>query len=429
MKIIVAGAGIGGLYAAYLFGKKGHAVTVYEKAEETDFRYDWHDDVNTRVFTAEGLKIPQDSYPKKDWTFVSPGGKMKSLTQSEENKETSIGRIALIKYLRGLAAEYADIVYGREVKGALLKDGAIKGVTFADGTEECDLLIDSCGADSVIRKNLPVTFGIDNDVSGDEFVVYRGFFNVVVGAKVEHTNKVYLKHCGKAGISWCVYDEENSEVDVLVGKIGSLDKEYLEYALEDLRKDNPILGKDLLRCGTVCKIPVRRPLDVFVADGYAAIGDAACMTVPLIGSGIETSLEAARFLFDAVGEENEATAEKLWNYETSVYKFFGARHCGIDVMKRGLLSTENSDIDMLFERNVVSNRDLQELSVGKPLKLTAKEMFVKACAGGSKLFKLIPFANMLMLSDKAIRTAGKIPDRFDEIKIAKWANKLDKLFR
>ena len=73
MKIIVAGAGIGGLYAAALFAEAGHEVTGIEREKRVeDMRYKWHDDVNPSVFTALSIPFPEGSYPKRDWTFITP---------------------------------------------------------------------------------------------------------------------------------------------------------------------------------------------------------------------------------------------------------------------------------------------------------------------------------------------------------------------
>ena len=115
MKIIVAGAGIGGLYAAYLFGKKGHGVTVYERTDCLEnMRYDWHDDANPTAIKNLGIEIPKESFPKKDWTFISPCGNTLGMTQSDENRDFSIERRPFNKVLYGMAKEYSDVVFGKE---------------------------------------------------------------------------------------------------------------------------------------------------------------------------------------------------------------------------------------------------------------------------------------------------------------------------
>ena len=54
-------------------------------------------------------------------------------------------------------------------------------------------------------------------------------------------------------------------------------KENLDFVCEK----NEHVGREIVRGGKVVDIPVRQPLAVFIADGYAAVGDSACMTIPL----------------------------------------------------------------------------------------------------------------------------------------------------
>ena len=60
-KIIVAGAGHGGLAAAALLARDGFDVTVYEKNKRADLGYDWTD-----IFAPGALKIASVPMPEKD---------------------------------------------------------------------------------------------------------------------------------------------------------------------------------------------------------------------------------------------------------------------------------------------------------------------------------------------------------------------------
>ncbi len=428
MKILVAGAGIGGLYAAYLLGKQGHSVTLYERAESLDvMRYDWHDDVNPFDMAELGLELPKESFPKKDWTFLSPGEELFSMDQREEYRDYSMERRPFNRYLYNLASQYAEIVFGRAVTGAYIEDNRIAGLTFSDGVEKCDLVVDSCGVDSVVRKSLADTFMVDREAGDSVFVVYRAFFDAVEGVIAEYSNKVYLKHRGNEGISWCIVDNDPTQINVLVGKVGSITEEYIEDTLEALRYSDPILGREVKRGGIICRIPVRRPLNVFIADGYAAVGDSACMTVPLIGSGIITSLQATKILSDVLAKDPSSDATNLWEYQKGVYEKFGAEHCGVDCMKNWLLSAKNEFIDLVFKKGVLSNEDLQRVSIGKMPVLTAKSILTKIKRIGLlRVYKLVPMALMLSRANRAVKVARKIPKEYDVAKIAKWANEMDR---
>ena len=49
-KIIIAGAGHGGLIAGSLLAEKGYDVTVYERHIRDDLGYDWEDSVEKKIF-------------------------------------------------------------------------------------------------------------------------------------------------------------------------------------------------------------------------------------------------------------------------------------------------------------------------------------------------------------------------------------------
>ncbi len=54
-------------------------------------RYDWHDDVSPAVFKRLGTEIPEGSFPKKNWTFVSPGGAVHGMKEDESAADISVG--------------------------------------------------------------------------------------------------------------------------------------------------------------------------------------------------------------------------------------------------------------------------------------------------------------------------------------------------
>lgn len=434
MKILIAGAGIGGLYAAYLLGKQGHTVTVFEKSVGLEsMRYDWHDDVSYAIFQKLGLKVPKESFPKRDWTFVSPNGNTLTMQQKAENLDYSIERRPLNNYLYSLAAEYAEIKFGIEVEKALTKQEKVCGLVIVEDGKKVDvygdLIVDSCGVLSKIRESLPTTMKVLKKISpNDVFVAYRAFFEST-GAEFTQTNRVYMKHLGELGISWCLLDKEPNSVNVLVGRIGNLSEKTLTNALEKLREDNPVLSEKLTRGGIVTLIPVRRPLSMFVADGYAAIGDAACMTVPMIGSGIGTSLLAAKHLSDALENADSADLKTLWKYQTACYLDFGAQHCGVDYVKNWLLKRTDEEINWIFGSGILSNEDLQESSVGRMVKLSANDMMKKLRIGIDKLPLLVKMGNMMAKAQTISGYAEKIPVEYDAEKVDKWINGLNKYYK
>ena len=439
MKVIVCGAGIGGLVAAAALAECGLQVTVYEKAQSEDvMRYDWHDDVEKDYFELLGVKPPEGAFRKKNWSFASPcSEKVRRYYQEEKDADFSVERRALNRILIDRAVN-VEIEFASTVTAPILRDGIVTGVVVNGRTEEADLVIDSAGVFSPLRRAL-VKEGLLPDFGKDEiFMAYRAFFerNKEV-PDPEYTNKVYLKHMGQNGISWAILDNDPNLVDVLIGRIGELDDETLAEALASLRKENPIIGEKVLRGGIKVAIPVRYPATRTVADGYVSIGDAAFMTIPMLGSGIASSTKAAFLLSETVKEalvagqgQKAFSKENLWKYQVKIFHLFGAEHCGLDILKRNVLKTDVKTLEWMIVSDLLTNDEIGKLASGGMLDVSFKEILRKIkVAGPSRLGILLKLKGMLDLSKKAYNVAKKIPAFYDGKKIADWERKLLSLYR
>ncbi len=436
MKIAVIGAGIGGIVAAEKLGKLGFDVTVYEKASSLDtMRYDWHDDAKEKMFKRLGIEIPEEHFVKKSWTFCSPfEHEIREFQQDETDHDLSIERRPLNKLLVDRASQYAKFVFGANATAPIVKDNRVVGVIVNGEEIFCDLVVDSAGVYSPIRTNLPETFGISKIEKDEVFEAYRAFYKRKEGSPdPKYTNKVYMKHLGEPGISWTILDNDPNQVNVLVGRIASLDEKTKNEALDYMREKNPILGDEIVRGGYNCIIPVRHPATRMVTNGYLAIGDAAFMTIPMLGSGIASGMLAATILGETIGDimskgvtgSKIFDAENLWKYQVRIYQEFGAKHCGVDVMKRWLLNQTDEMVDWMFGSKVLSNTDLQKVASGELVKIGPADAVKKVAGVGiSKIGTLLKMNNMLMACNKAERIGKNIPKKYNEFAIKKWERRL-----
>lgn len=429
MKIIIVGAGIGGLVCAWKLGELGHDVEVFEKSPSLeDMRYDWHDDLTPTIFDTLGIKPPKEHFEKPDWTFVTPFDKAQLFVPAKPDmRDIGVERKPLNALLYSLAQKHAKIAFGKTVTAPVVKDGYVTGVVLDGENLLCDLVIDSAGVSSPVRSKLPAEFAVPAPQPHEIFYAYRAYFNRVEGQSPDgpYSHRVYLKHLGEKGISWCSLDHNPDRVDVLVGRVGELSKGTLERALADLKLKNKWLGDKVLRGGIVSKIPVRAPLAKFVANGYAAIGDAACMTIPMLGSGIASAMKAALILTETVKNAPDMSVKSLWNYQVKVFKDFGAKHCGIEVIKNGLLKMSDDKVTWLFGSGVMTSDDLAGASVGRLVKITLAQIPQKLKAGGSKLHWLIQMKGMVGDAWARAKKAEKIPEEYDEEKIKKWQKSIE----
>ncbi len=440
-KIIVAGGGHGGIAAAALLSKNGYDVTVYEKNKRKNMGYDWTDIFDRKAFTAIGMDVPDKSKwkLKHDMTFYGPGmtTRLRQDTpkdQLELQMERSVIYDCIIEYAENCGAKFE---YGCTVEGPVMLGNRVVGIKTDKGEFYGDLVIDACGINSPVRKNLPTYLGIQEDAQDYErFYVWRAFYEKgEYEGEIEDKFKVLLLHQGELGISWVA--DEGEYTDILIGRFKPLSDEKVEETLECLRKDYPYLGKKVKRGGEFTEIPVRQSLAVLVADGYAAIGDSAFMTVPIIGSGIANSMKAAKMLTDAITEDktNSFSAASLWKYQKEYYAKLGNGLAPLAAVKLLLTRLEPIELDYIFEKGILNADDMTIGADSTSLVAMVKDMLdpeplkkkITGLAGSPVVLKKV----LRMIKDVAAITAvtAIMPGEYEVGRVRSWAEKYNACFK
>ncbi|HRT82426.1 MAG TPA: NAD(P)-binding protein, partial [Oscillospiraceae bacterium] len=131
-KIIVAGAGHGGLNAAAFLAKAGFRVDVYEQKTEDEMGYDWSDTISRHTFEYMDFDDYDRAYlsPRLNTSFYAPN--LKTPVNVDFDKESTaldIERAALYKYLiRNAKDKGAEIHWGKRIDGPLIKDKKVRGL-------------------------------------------------------------------------------------------------------------------------------------------------------------------------------------------------------------------------------------------------------------------------------------------------------------
>lgn len=430
-KICIAGAGVAGVVCAYYLAKGGIDVVVFDKNDYQHLTYDWHDDIEKTAWQEAGLPTPPvPCFDKRSWAFVPPLGGNAIPAPQQEASDSSIMRRPLLHHLIDMAEKAgASFVYSTPVS-PLIKGDKLIGLIAGGHEIACDLVVDCTGVNSIIRSSLPQCYGITPTIaSGDTFCAYRGFFSRTPGVEVppELTNSVHLRHKGYPGISWCIADPTQAEVDILIGQVGKLEDARLQELLADLVANHPIIGNKATLGARKAIIPIRYPLLRMVGDGYVAIGDSAFMTIPLLGSGIAAGALAGRILGETIVGRQSVSPQALWHYQVAFYRAVGARFCGVDVLKRWLLSADAKDVQWLLTSGVLSQQDLLTTASGRLVKLTVGSLFSKLGKGMCRLPLLSALARVLSKGYRVQRLAMHIPSVYDLPRIEAWAHRLQTL--
>lgn len=422
-KIIVAGAGHGGLIAGALLAEKGYDVTVYERHIKDDLGYDWEDSVEKKIFRECSLPEPDESSLRVGGSmkFYNPNLRSSITVRPSAEGNVMIERKMLYKMLLENAEEKGvRFVFNTEILSPITDGLRVVGIRTNDGDVFGDLVIDAAGINSPIRRNLPVCCNVDRDYGyGECFYAYRAYFDKLPAAEPDVKYEVFLKPGGEKGISWVI--TWGDEVDVLIGRMQPPSKQELEAELEKMRQFSPQIGHKVLRGGEIGQIPVRRPLSVMVCDGYAAIGDSAYMTLPMTGSGICASMRAGMILADVVSKDvnDEFSAKTLWEYNKRYILHFGLNFAAIDILKNILICMEADGINFLFDKNIITESDMS-FGKGQGGSMSFYDMASRAFKGIGNLPVLLRTAGALSKGDAAKKAYREIPKEYDEAAVIKW---------
>lgn len=422
--IIIAGAGHGGLTAAARLAIAGHNVTVYEKKNDNTLGYDWHDRF-TFSLLAEELCMREEEFSADEWefrgdcTFVSPSKRKHiDIRYTDENRQMIMNRKAILRRLVSHAQNCGvRFVFNTDILGPEISGNTVTGIVTDDGTVQGDLIIDAAGVNSPLRSNLPKYFQIENAPrQGDVFYAYRAYYNKTADIEPELPFEVYLRHNGDKGLSW--FYTAGDYVDVLIGRTFPLREDKIRAEIDLFRTEHPWFG-DLILHGGVCGvIPVRRPLTLMVANGYAAVGDSAFMTTPMNGMGIDLSILAGRLLADTVIHANtdRYTAGVLWEYNRDYHMLFGGDTAKNEGLKNALLKMPSEGVDFLFEKDVIQSTDLS--GAGRNMNIPA--LIGKFTRGMKQPPYFLKLINGLLKGSNAATIYKAAPYAYELEKILQW---------
>lgn len=436
-KIIVAGGGHGGIACAAQLSAAGFEVEVYEKHAREDMGYDWTDIFDPKSLRAAHLPMPaKDKYEyKTNMTFIPPSGNTPVKQDVPEDElEIKMERRDIYDLIISHAQRNGvKLFFDTEIKGAIMAGDRVIGIETDKGNVFGDMVIDACGCESVVRASLPYVCGIQKHTREfEKFYVYRAFYNKASEEEPEHRYKVYMLPNGRMGIGWVAAEEGYS--DLLIGEFEPFTVEEAEQKAEFFRKENPILGDKVLRGGYIVEIPVRQPLSIMVADGYAAIGDSAFMTVPIIGSGLADAFKASKMLSDTIIADKSETysAETLWSYQVKYFKELGAGMAPLALVKLLLAKITPTQLDYLFDNGIL-DADMLTITADST-SLTSMLSFDPALFGKAKhLIKDKELTAMILRLGKDIGKATAIcatmPKVYGRYNVQRWAKGYDRLFR
>ena len=333
MRVLIAGAGIGGLTAALAALRQGHEVEVYEQASELkEVGAGVQLSANgTRVLYALGV-----GEELKSLSCEATGKEIRLWNTGETWKLFDLGKVSIERYgfpyftvyrpdlldvlARAVRRLKADAIHlGRKCVGFTQTDGEVR-LDLEDGTTATgDLLVGADGVHSRIRQTL---FGADKpQFSG--IIAWRGIIPMErLPARMER----------RVGVNWVGpgghvvhYPLRGGAVLNFVGALERTDWQIESWSArgttEELAADYRGWHEDIQTLIRNIPVPhkwalmVRPPMPRWTVGRVTLLGDACHSMVPFLAQGAVMAMEDGLILARALTELDGDVASRLARYE------------------------------------------------------------------------------------------------------------------
>ncbi len=436
-RIIVAGAGHGGLVAATKLARMGYDVILFEKDAKSEMGLPQQDVFEKDTFAYIDLPSPKNiTICKNQLTFVASESTTAPLTMPQPVDEAIVmERKVLINHLLSLAEKSGvKINYNCPVIEPIILGSRVAGVKTFEGDFYGDIIIDACGVDSPLRNNLPEFMNINRPIKNFDIIyTYRAHFEKDLSVPEPDTYyDILAKKDGTVGFSWVV--TEADFVDILICRFSPLTQEEVLEELQKIYEEYPHISKNFIRGGLYLKIPVCQPLGVLVADGYAAVGDSAFMTYPVKGSGISYAMKAGAMLSETISKDTDGlfTAETLWDYQRRFFKEIGFTAGRLALLKNLLTYFTAEEINDIFKAGIFTTEDLSQIMTNKldnlfgaPGRALIKDKIRQV---RENVILKEKFSSFAVWMGKLAVTETYLPNKYDRKDVQKWADRYNEFF-
>lgn len=362
--IVIVGASTAGSYFARRMAEKGFSVLAVEKSskEKISPEYDiFHmgkdemekfdlpkvkegDGICEFMFSDQNMMSAYSNYPKPSPTSV-----------------VGMHKRGYIQLMNDWAVEAgAEIAYETAFDSLVYdENGRICGVTYIkDGEKEtvsCRLVADCSGIPAVVRRSLPEGYGVETFELTSNDILY------VILRYIDFTEKKgrWLKsNFWLAYKSWLA---PSAGSDAILGIGACFGFDYVEKCFEQFTKNANLPGY------TVRKIekgrtPYHRAPYSFVADGFIAMGDAACLTKPNCGEGCTASLVLEQIAVDVASDVMKdgayPTREALWSINKKYNNTQGKEFASLMALLTGIVKHSPKANEFLFKHDAIFSKKI-----------------------------------------------------------------------
>ena len=403
--VLIIGAGPAGATAARFAAKAGLSVLLLDQSSKGRIGdKTCGNAIGVGVFKEVDINPPKSAYCGlvDGIEVISPDWKMVYRLEQQGEKGMILDRLGFGQYLLQLALDAgAELTDNFAVTGPILDGGVvgIRGVNQKTKSREehrAKVVVDASGVGAVIRRNLGDL--VDNSTDNDETMVCHRQIRRVAEPTTKYS-RIYLDQDAAPGGYFWYFPMGDEMVNTGLGVAKGTTSP--ESAFEAYARKLPELAESKLIHAGSAIVATRRPMSPSVHDGVIFTGDAGFTVDPLHGGGIASSMQAGKIVAETLTEaveKGDYSARTLWSYCREFNTTVGRIHASHDVLRIFLQGLYNEEANFGMANGVITERDVMDMSSGKPLNLGLTEGIRRLLTGAGKaplLTKLLRLPGLL----------------------------------
>ena len=439
--VAIIGAATSGAYLAKRLSEKGVSVVCIEKdpKEKVGSKYDIVH-IETKEF--EHFGIPRPVKGDEAWAFEfsreQTADPMDKYPKEGYNPKVGLHMHEYTVQLNEWAESFgAEFVYEAQFTEFILTDGKITGLKYKKrgriNSLDASVIVDCSGIPAVGRRNLPDGYGMEKfALQGDDmfYVVLRYVKILNEEDKVTEYSRGWPFYK-----SWIAPCQDPDGAIVGIGACHSF--EHCDEVYNEMLSTVTLPAHELnyIEKGFT---PYRRPPYTFVADNFVVSGDAACLTKPINGEGVTSSMVHLGIVSEVIAEslKNGDTSKKgLWKINTEYNKVQGADFSFMRALLTGVINAAKlEEFEYAFESGMISDELLSsgteggEFDPATSVMLNAVFRMISGIVTGKVSKKTVSAAL------QALKNAAEIKELYlafpeEAENYARWCMKADKLWK
>ncbi|MFX0171185.1 MAG: geranylgeranyl reductase family protein [Candidatus Hodarchaeota archaeon] len=443
--VIIAGAGTAGSVAAAALASKGLKVALLDKQSKEKIGVKVCGDATStdhfkriasvvKIDPPHGEEIRQKV--KGAWLY-SPDREVKLELVEEGGTGVIIDRFKLGMRILETAIDYgAELFDSTMVKDPVIEKDQVTGIKFRGKDKNinnlsANVVIDASGIGAVLRRKLdPNKTFMDLELAPKDVCnCYREVRDVQEEIESpEFIRLIFDQELCPGGYLWeFPRGPYSMNAGLGVMRINKMNP-HKQFDLYLDRKKDFYEDSHLIHSGA-WRVPLRRPQDNLVWNGFVLIGDAGTQVKPTDGGGIGISIRAAAMAAKTITralQDDDVSMKGLWDYNVEFMNTIAPVNAPLALMKDFIIPMPSSIINEVFHKRVLEVKDLLYGNATGEISGGIFTTLRRAWRGKRVIGTLLKFRSVLKKMNTARSLYEDYPGSFENF--LAWRQKIKKLY-